>query len=151
MPGWSIETRTMAQVLADSIAPRRFNLFLLAAFAGAALLLATFGVYGVIAYSVAQRTHEIGVRVALGATHGDVVGMVVRQGMAVAMAAIATGAAAAMGLTRLMGSLLYGVRPNDPATFAVVFLLMGAAALLACWVPARRAALVDPVAALRTE
>ena len=112
------DIQTMEQILADSIAPRRFNLFLLAAFAGAAVLLAAFGVYGVMAYSVAQRTNEIGVRVALGAKQRDVVGMVVRQGMAVALAGISIGLAAALGLTRLMASLLYGVKPNDPSTFA---------------------------------
>jgi putative ABC transport system permease protein len=147
----AFDIQTMEQVLADSIAPRRFNLFLLAAFACAAVLLAALGVYGVIAYSVAQRTHEIGVRMALGAKHGDVVGMVVRQGMTVALFGIFAGAAAALGLTRLMGGLLYGVQPNDPATFASMAAAMTIAALAACWAPARRASLVDPVAALRSE
>jgi len=145
------EFQTLEQALADSIAPRRFNLFLLGAFAGTALVLALIGIYGVIAYSVSQRTREIGIRLALGARRGEIVGMVVRQGMVFAVAGIAAGVAAALGLTRMMESLLYEVKPDDPWTFAVVAGTLGVTALLASWVPALRAALVDPLRALRYE
>jgi len=105
----------------------------------------------VIAYSVSQRTREIGIRLALGARRGEIVGMVVRQGMVFAVAGIAAGVAAALGLTRMMESLLYEVKPDDPWTFAVVAGTLGVTALLASWVPALRAALVDPLRALRYE
>ena len=111
---------TLEQALADSIAPRRFNLILLGTFAASALLLALVGIYGVIAYAVAQRTHEIGVRMALGAQRRQVVRMVVRQGMAIALAGVAPGIAAALAVTRVLTSLLYEVTPTDPATFAAV-------------------------------
>ncbi len=143
--------RTLEQALADSIAPRRFNLVLLGTFAAVALLLALIGIYGVMAYSVMQRTHEIGVRMALGAQRAEVVRMVVRQGMGIATAGIAVGLAAAVGLTRLMSSLLYAVKPHDPPVFVAASLLLGATALLASWVPALKAALVDPTLALRYE
>ncbi len=145
------EFGTLAQALSDSIAPRRFNLFLLGAFAATALLMALVGIYGVIAYSVAQRRHEIGIRVALGAQRGEIVGMIIRQGMGFALAGIVIGLAAALGLTRLMASLLYDVKPNDPATFLVVAATLGTTALLACWGPALKAASVDPIIALRHE
>ncbi|MCW5978038.1 MAG: ABC transporter permease [Bryobacteraceae bacterium] len=145
------DMKTLEQALADSIAPRRFNLFLLGTFASAALLLAIVGVYGVIAYSVAERTREIGVRMALGARRGRVVGMVMREGMLIAAAGIAAGLAAALVLTRLMASLLYDVRPHDPLTFAVVAIVLAATALAASMGPALKAALVDPVVALRHE
>ncbi len=145
------ELKTLEQSLAESIVPRRFNLFLLETFAAAALLLALVGIYGVIAYSVSQRTHEIGVRAALGAPCGGIVRMVVRQGMTIVLAGIAAGLGAAFGLTRLMASLLFEVRPDDPATFGAVALLLAATALAATWIPARKAARVDPLVALRFE
>jgi len=145
------ELQTLDQALSDSIAPRRFNLLLIGAFAATALFMALIGIYGVIAYSVAQRTHEIGIRMALGAPRGEIVLMVIGQGMGFALAGIVTGLAAALGLTRLMASLLYDVKPNDPQTFAAVGVALGAAALLACWVPALKAAWIDPVISLRYE
>jgi putative ABC transport system permease protein len=145
------DVKTLEQALSDSIAPRRFNLFLLGTFAAAALLLAVVGIYGVIAYSVAERTREIGVRMALGAQRSQVVRMVVAEAMTIALAGIAAGLAAALGLTQLMSGLLYGVKANDPATFASVAVALSATALLACWGPALKAALVDPIIALRYE
>jgi putative ABC transport system permease protein len=145
------DVKTLEQALSDSIAPRRFNLFLLGTFAAAALLLALVGIYGVIAYSVAERTREIGVRMALGAQRGEVVRMVVREGMAMAFAGMAAGLAGAWGLTRLIGSLLYDVKANDLATFAAVAGALAVTAMLACWVPALKAARVDPMVALRYE
>jgi putative ABC transport system permease protein len=145
------ELKTLEQSLAESIAPRWFNLFLLGTFAAAALLLAVVGVYGVIAYSVTQRTHEIGVRAALGANRAEIVRMVVRQGMTIVLPGIAAGLVAAFGLTRLMASLLFEVTPADPATFGAVALLLTATALAASWIPARKAARVDPLVALRYE
>jgi putative ABC transport system permease protein len=145
------EFQTLEQALSDSIAPRRFNLFLLGSFATTALLLALIGIYGVIAYSVSQRTREIGIRLALGAKRAEIVGMVVRHGMMFAMAGILTGVGAALGLTRLMDSLLYNVKPNDPLTFLAVSVTLTAVALLASLVPALRAASVDPLKALRYE
>jgi putative ABC transport system permease protein len=143
--------RTLEQSLSDSIAPRRFNLFLLGTFAATALLLAIIGIYGVIAYSVAQRTREIGIRMALGAQRGEIVRMVVRQGMRLALAGIAIGSLAALGLTRLMASLLYNVKATDPAIFAAVALTLTVTALLACWAPAAKGTHVDPHVALRYE
>ena len=145
------EVRTMEQALIDSIAPRRFNLFLLGTFAGAALLLAVIGIYGIIAYSVAQRTHEIGVRLALGARVGDVTGMILRQALWIALAGVAAGILAARALTRLMGSLLFDVEPTDPATFVAVTSLLLVTAMLASLAPALRASRVDAVTALRHE
>lgn len=150
-PSPYMNSKPFEQALNDSIAPRRFNMFLLGAFAVTALLLALVGIYGVIAYSVAQRSHEIGVRMALGAQRGEIVRMVVGQGMRTAFASIGIGLAAALGLTRLMASLLYDVKPNDPQTFAAVGAALGATALLACWVPAVKAAWIDPIIALRYE
>ncbi len=143
------EVKTLEQALADSILPRRFNLFLLGIFAAAALVLALVGIYGVVAYSVTQRTHEIGVRMALGAQRAEVVRLVVRQAMAIALAGIAAGLAAALGLTRLMGSLLYDVKATDAPTFAAVAAVLLVTALAASSVPAMRAARVEPVTALR--
>ncbi|HYW47358.1 MAG TPA: ABC transporter permease [Bryobacteraceae bacterium] len=145
------DVQTLEQALAGSIAPRRFNLLLLGIFAAVALVLAVVGIYGVMGYAVAQRTHEIGVRMALGARRGEVVRMVVQQGMAIAAAGIAVGAVAALGLTRVMGSLLYEIAPTDGPTFAVVCGVLAAAAFLACCLPALRASKVDPVVALRYE
>jgi putative ABC transport system permease protein len=142
---------TLERALADSIAPRRFNLMLLGTFATSALLLALIGIYGVIAFAVAQRTHEIGVRMALGAQQHEVVGMVMRQGMAIASAGIVLGILAALAVTRVLASLLYEVAPTDPATFASVAGLLVVTALAACGVPALKAAVVDPIVALRCE
>jgi putative ABC transport system permease protein len=145
------DVKTLDRALADSIAPHRFNLFLLGTFAASAFVLALVGIYGVIAYAVAARTREIGVRVALGAQRGDVVGMVVREGMAIAIAGIVAGMAAALALTRLMASLLYGVNTTDPRIFAAASVTLAVTALLASWWPARKAAGIDPTIALRDE
>ena len=143
--------KTMEQLLSASTAARKFNSSLLAIFAGAALLLALAGVYGVISFVVSQRTREIGLRVALGAQSRDVMRLIVEQGMRITLLGIAAGLIGAFALTRLMSNLLYGVSPNDPLTFAAVAGLMTAVALLACLIPARRAAKVDPLVALRYE
>jgi len=145
------DVQTLEEALSDSIAPRRFNLLLLEVFAGAALLLAVVGIYGVMSYAVTQRTHEVGVRMALGACGGEVVRMLVRQGMLVALAGMAIGVAAALCLTRLIRSMLYEVAPADPWTFVGVCTLLALAVAAACWIPARRAAAVDPTVALRYE
>ncbi len=142
---------TLEQALASSIAPRRFNLFLLGTFAATAVLLASIGIYGVIAYTVTRRTREIGVRMALGARRGEIAWMVARQGMRIALAGILPGLAAAAALTRLMASLLYGVAPNDLWTFAATAGILAVTALIACCGPALRAASVDPMVALRHE
>ena len=144
-------TTTLDRALAESIAPRRFNLLLLAIFASVAVLLAAIGIYGVMSYTVMQRAQEIGVRIALGAEGGQVVRMVVWQGMLVAGAGIASGLVAALALTRLMGSLLFDVKPTDPETFATVAVGLAVVAFLACWLPGKRAARVDPMVALRYE
>ena len=143
--------RTMNDLVSESVAQPRFNTTLLAAFAALALLLAAIGIYAVIAYSVTQRTREIGVRLALGARKGDVIRLVLRQGMTPALAGAALGLAGAWAMTRLISGLLFEVNATDPATFAAVTLLLLAIALLACWIPARRAAKVDPMIALRCE
>jgi putative ABC transport system permease protein len=142
---------TLEGALADTIAPRRFNLLLLGSFAATAVLLALIGIYGLMSYAVTQRTREIGVRMALGAGRGEIVAMVVGQGMSMALAGIGVGTVAALGLTRLMDTLLFDVKPNDPWTFALVAVSLTVTALLASWIPALRAARVDPIAALRDE
>ncbi|HXJ93216.1 MAG TPA: FtsX-like permease family protein, partial [Terriglobia bacterium] len=124
---------------------------LLGLFAGLALLLAAVGIYGVIAYSVAQRTHELGIRIALGAGRPDLLRMVLGEGLRIALVGVVVGLAGAWALSRFVSSLLYGVRPNDPLTFAAVPLVLILVALLACYIPARRATQVDPMVALRYE
>ncbi len=145
------DVRTMNQVIAESVARRRFTMSLLAIFAGAALSLAALGLYGVLSYAVTQRTHEIGVRVALGGSRLDVLRLVVGQGMKMAVIGALAGLIASLALTRLMKGLLFGVSANDPFTFAAVALLLTMVALVACWIPARRATKVDPMVALRVE
>jgi predicted permease len=139
------------EVVAQSIASQRFSLILLGAFAGLALLLAGIGIYGVLSYLVGQRTREIGVRMALGAQRLDVLRMVLGDGARMTMVGAAIGLVAALALTRLMASMLFGVRPTDPVTFAAVAVLLCGIALFACYLPARRAAKVDPMVALRYE
>ena len=130
---------------------RRFNLTLVLAFAGTALLLAVAGIYGVMAYSVARRTREIGVRMALGAARGDVLRLVLGQGMWTTGIGVAIGIAGSLALTRTMESLLFGVSPTDAVTLAGVALLLAGVSMLACWIPSRRAMRVDPIVALRYE
>jgi putative ABC transport system permease protein len=141
----------MEQLAADSITLRRVSTILLGALSAVALFLAALGIYGVMAHSVAQRTHEIGVRMAVGARARDVVGLVLREGGRMAALGGTLGLLAALALTRLLESLLFGVSPTDPASFAAVIAFLFACALLGCWLPARRAARVDPVIALRYE
>jgi predicted permease len=143
--------RTMNDVISRSTASRRFNLALLGSFATLALVLAAIGIYGVLAFSVSWRTHEIGVRIALGARPGDVVRLVLGQGLRVTGIGMVLGVVGALGLTRFLHSLLYEVRPTDPPTFLVVLLLLGGVALAASYIPARRATHVDPMVALRYE
>src|SRR6185436_3070937 len=143
--------RTMNDVLATSVSQQRVSMLLLSAFAGVALLLAMIGIYGVTAYYVTQRTQEIGIRIALGAQVGDVMNLVLRSGMVLAIAGIALGIAGALALTRLMTSLLFAVKPTDAATFVTVSLCLLVTALFACYLPARRATKVDPLVALRYE
>ena len=143
--------RTMETVLASSIAGRRSNMLLLGVFAAIALLLTGVGVYGVISYSVAQRTQEIGIRIALGARSQDVIALVVGKGMRLVLIGIAIGLGGAFALTRWMASMLFEVSATDPLTFAGIALMLALAAMLACWIPARRATKVDPLVALRHE
>jgi len=142
---------TMDQLLAESVAQPRFRTLLLGIFAALALVLASVGIYGVISYSATQRTHEIGIRMALGAQARDVMTLVIRQGLILALIGVAIGLAASFALTRLMESLLFEVSTTDQATFAGVAALLVAVAMLACWIPARRASRVDPMTALRHE
>ncbi|HZE57366.1 MAG TPA: ABC transporter permease [Chthoniobacterales bacterium] len=140
--------RTMDDVVMNSLGTRRVSMQLFAVFAGAALLLAALGIYGVMAYSVTQRTHEIGIRMALGAQKSDVLGLVIRQGMTLSVIGVVVGIVGAFALTRLIASLLFGVEATDPLTFLAIPLLLLFVALVACYLPARRAALLDPKIAL---
>ena len=141
--------RTMDTIIAGSVADRRFILFLVGVFGGAALVLAALGVYGVISYLVTQREREIGIRVAVGARSPDIVRLVLRQGAALAVTGIIIGAAASLAVTRLIAGLLYGISPADPIAFIVVIVVLGAVSIVASWVPARRASLVDAMEVLR--
>lgn len=145
------DTETMESIISDSLAARRFSMVLLGIFACLALVLSAVGIYGVISYISGQRTHEIGVRMALGAQPGDVLRMIVGQGAGLALIGVGIGAAAAFGLTRLMGKMIFGISAHDPLTFGVVAVVLSAIAILACYFPARRATRTDPLAALRYE
>jgi putative ABC transport system permease protein len=155
---WSLDANlpitdvvTMDDVVAKANAEPRFEMLLLSVFAAIALVLAAVGIYGVMSYSVTQRTHEIGIRISLGASRGDVLLLVVRQGLVLALAGSAVGLGSAFMLARLMTKLVYGVAPTDPVTFVSVATLLIGVALLACYIPARRAMRVDPMVALRHE
>jgi ABC-type antimicrobial peptide transport system permease subunit len=141
----------MDELLGLSLAERQFNMSLLGLFAALAMILVAVGIYGVIAYSVSQRTHEIGIRMAVGARRVDVLRLVVGQGVRMAAVGLTVGILGGFALTRLMTKLLFGVAPTDPFTFATVVILMMAVVLLACWIPARRAMRVNPIIALRYE
>jgi len=143
--------QTMTEIISSSLAARRFSMILLGVFAALALVLASVGIYGVISYGVGQRTHEIGIRMALGAQPLQIVRLILRRGGILALAGVALGLALALGLTRLLSSQLYGVRATDPLTFAAVAILLILVALVACYIPARRATKVDPMVALRYE
>jgi putative ABC transport system permease protein len=148
------DVHAMQEIVSDSMSSQRFPMILLGTFAALALLLASVGIYGVISYSVSQRVHEIGIRIALGANKRDVFRMVVGQGLALALAGLAIGVVAALILTRLLSSfslLLYGVGGSDPLTFTTVSVMLILVAILACYIPARRAMRVDPMVALRYE
>jgi putative ABC transport system permease protein len=155
---WSVDNQipvsdvhTMEELLSVSFAQQRFNMFLLGLFAALALILAAVGVYGAMSYSASQRTHEIGIRTALGAQRRDVLWLVMNDGAKIALFGITIGIAGALALTRLMASLLFEVKPTDPATFAAVAILLASVTLAACYIPARRAMRIDPMVALRYE
>jgi putative ABC transport system permease protein len=145
------DLRTMDEILTESASTRRWTMALLALFAGLALVLALVGVYGVMSWSVEQRTREIGIRMALGADRLQVLGLVIRSGLKLSMAGLAIGLGSAFALRQVLAGLVFGVSPADPMTYAAVSLIMLMVALLACYVPARRAARVDPQVALRGE
>jgi putative ABC transport system permease protein len=142
---------TMEELMRSSVEARRFNMLLLSIFAGVALLLSAVGIYGVISYAVTQRTHEIGIRVALGAQPRDVTILVIRQGMILTLIGVVIGLISGFGLTRMMSNMLFGVRATDPMTFIIISVLLAAVAFFACFIPARRATKVDPMVALRYE
>ena len=145
------DVKTMAQILEEDLRQSVILIAILGLFAGVAVALAAVGVYGVVAHAVAQRTHEIGVRMALGAVIGDVLLLVLRQGFTPVAVGLAVGIGAAVGASQLLGSILYGVTPTDPVTYASVVAILAAVALVACIAPARRAAKVDPLLSLRSE
>ncbi len=143
--------RTMDQLIARRVVRPRFNMLLLGIFAAVALALAAIGIYGVVSYSVANRTREMGIRMALGAGQRDILGTVLRHGMVPSAIGIGIGIVGAVGLTRVLSSMLYGVAPTDLATFGGVAVVLALVAALACYVPARRATKVDPIIAVRAE
>jgi len=145
------QVRTMDQLLDQSVGQRRLSMLLLGLFACIALLLATIGIYGVMSYSVAQRSHELGIRMALGAARGNVLQLVMRQGMSLVVIGLVLGILGALGVTRLLATQLFGVDPTDPATFTLVAVGLALVALVATLVPALRATRVDPLVALRQE
>jgi putative ABC transport system permease protein len=142
---------TVDDLVSRSLGERRFNLLLLGAFAVIALTLASVGIYGLISFSISRRTHEIGVRMALGAARRDIMKLVLREGLMLTAVGVALGFAASIALTRLLASLLYGVSATDPLTFIAIPVILAGVALVACFVPARRATRVDPMVALRYE
>ena len=146
-----IQIRTLENVVAETLWRPHLSAILMGVFAALALVLSAVGIYGVFSYSVGQRTHEIGIRSALGATRGDILRLVLEEGMILALLGVGIGTLAALGLTRLLAGLLYGIRPRDPLTFVSLSLLLAGVALFACFVPARRATKVDPMVALRYE
>jgi putative ABC transport system permease protein len=155
---WSVDSElplyrvtSLEQLLSDSISMQRVYMALLVGFALIALLLSIVGIYGVMSYLVAQRTHEIGIRIALGAHPRDVLKLMINQGMRLTMIGVIIGLLSAFALTRFMSTLLFGIGATDPITFMVIATLLGSVALLACWIPARRATKVDPLVALRCE
>jgi putative ABC transport system permease protein len=143
--------QTLNEVVSSSLSQRRFSMEIVGLFALTALLLAGLGIYGVISYIVSERTHEFGIRLALGAQRDNILRMVLRQGLGLAITGAAVGLVGALIVSHLMAGVLYGVRPTDPLTFAGVAILLMGVALLACYIPARRAIRVDPLVALRYE
>jgi putative ABC transport system permease protein len=145
------DIETMDRIITESVMQPRFNMVLLGLFSAIALMLSAAGIYGVTSYTVTQRTHELGIRLALGAQLGDVLRLILKQGLAVILIGVAIGLAAAFVLTRLLRTLVFGISTNDPVTFIGITLLLSLVALIACYVPARRATKVDPLVALRYE
>ena len=145
------KVRTMEQVMAERVSRQSFNMLLLSIFAGIALVLAAIGIYGLMSYSVQQQTQEVGIRMALGAGRSEVLKLIVKQGMTPACLGVIVGLGIAFAATRLLSSLLFGVKAIDPVSFGVVAVVLTAVALLATYIPARRAMRVDPVIALREE
>ncbi|HYK87869.1 MAG TPA: FtsX-like permease family protein [Acidobacteriota bacterium] len=146
---WGVQT--MDEIVRNSLASRRFSMFLLGIFAGLALVLSSIGVYGVISYLVGQRSHEIGIRMALGAQRADVLRLMLGEGLRMAGVGVLIGLGVAFGITRLMSNMLFGVKATDPLTFAGVAVILSAVAFAASFIPARRATRVDPIVALREE
>ena len=146
-----VSVRVFEDYLARALARPRFNAMLLSIFAGTALLLTAIGIYGVMAYSVSQRTNEIGIRIALGAGKNSIFRLVVGQAMTIVAISLVAGVIGAFAATRLLNSLLYGIGASDPVTFIAIMLLVSVVAFLAAWLPARRAMRVDPIVALRAE
>jgi ABC-type antimicrobial peptide transport system permease subunit len=141
----------MEQVLAQGVSRQHFNMLLLSIFAGIALILAAIGIYGLMSYAVEQQTQDLGIRMALGADRAQILKLIIRQGMTSTLIGVAVGLAAALGITRVLSSLLYGVKASDPSIFAAVAVVLTAVAAFATYIPARRAMNVDPVIALRDE